>query len=118
MGKSAPRVRIKRAYLAPEPGDGTRILVDRLWPRGLRKADAGIACWMKEIAPSPELRAWFGHKPERFQEFARRYRAELAANKDAFARLRDLAARGPVTRAYAARDETCNHARVLADLLQ
>jgi uncharacterized protein YeaO (DUF488 family) len=116
--KKPPPLRIKRVYAPPEAGDGARVLVDRLWPRGLRKAGAALSCWMKEIAPTPELREWFGHDRRRFQEFARRYRAELARNGEAVARLRDLAQRGPVTLLYAARDEECNHAAVLAEYIQ
>src|ERR1019366_7077403 len=73
-------VRLKRAYLPPSPDDGVRVLVDRLWPRGVRKSDAAIDRWLKEVAPSTELRRWFGHDPSRWEEFRRRYRAELSRN--------------------------------------
>jgi uncharacterized protein YeaO (DUF488 family) len=108
-------VAIKRAYDPPSPQDGTRILVDRLWPRGLSKAKAGLDGWNKDVAPSPRLRTWFGHKPERFAEFARRYRAELKHNP-ALAELRAL--KGKVTLIYGARDPAINHAVVLAKLLK
>lgn len=108
--------RLKRAYLPPHEKDGTRVLVDRLWPRGVRKEDAHIDLWLKEIAPSAALRTWFGHKPERFAEFRRRYEEELDANP-AVAQLRALNARGTVTLVYGARDEIHNQAVVLADYL-
>lgn len=106
---------IKRAYDRPAPEDGTRILVDRLWPRGLAKAKAALDGWDKDVAPSPALRKWFGHKPERFQEFARRYRAELRHNP-AVAELKAL--KGKVTLVYGARDPAINHAVVLAKVLK
>jgi len=111
-------VRIKRIYDAAHPDDGARVLVDRLWPRGVRRADAALDAWVREAAPSPELRRWFGHAPERFAEFAQRYREELDARADAVAGLRDMAASGRVTLLYAARDPDCNHARVLAEYLR
>jgi uncharacterized protein YeaO (DUF488 family) len=115
--KAAPEVRIKRAYEAPSPHDGTRILVDRLWPRGVKKATAGISQWMKEIAPSNELRKWFGHDPARWEEFRRRYEAELAQKRDLIGQLRDLASKGPLTLVYAAHDEAHNQAVVLREKL-
>jgi uncharacterized protein YeaO (DUF488 family) len=117
MTKHAP-VRIKRVYEAPDAADGARVLVDRIWPRGLRKADAALDCWLKEIAPSPRLRQWFGHDPERFAEFARLYRAELADNPDEVTKLEDLVRQGPMTLLYAAHDETHNHAVVLAEYIR
>lgn len=102
---------IKRIYEPKAAADGTRVLVDRLWPRGVRKEDAAVDWWAKEIAPSNELRRWFGHDPERFADFARQYRAELADN-DAVERLTRLAEHESVTLLYAARDEVHNHARV------
>jgi uncharacterized protein YeaO (DUF488 family) len=110
-------IRIRRVYDPPERGDGARVLVDRLWPRGLSKDKAGLAAWLKDIAPSAELRAWFGHDPERFAEFSRRYRAELAGNEAAVDELRSLIAKGPVTLLYGAHDEAHNNAVVLADWL-
>jgi len=105
---------VKRAYLAPDPADGQRVLVDALWPRGLSKDRAGIDVWLKEIAPSAELRRWFDHDPERWAEFQRRYRAELRRKPDAVAELRRLMARGPVTLVFAARDVEHNNALALA----
>jgi len=113
----ATNVLLKRAYEPPEPADGTRILVDRLWPRGVSKGDAAIAHWVKEFAPSAELRTWFGHDPARFAEFERRYIAELHSNPAALAELRALARKGTVTLVYAARDEAHNDAVVLRKVL-
>lgn len=115
--KAGPKVRIKRAYDAPAPGDGTRVLVDRLWPRGVKKADADIARWLKEIAPSSELRKWFGHDPQRWEEFRRRYRTELATQRELVAELRDLARKGPLTLIYSAHDAAHNQAVVLRETL-
>jgi uncharacterized protein YeaO (DUF488 family) len=117
MAKTGSTFRIKRVYEPPEKSDGQRVLVDRLWPRGLRKEDAALDGWEKDAAPSPELRKWFGHVPERFAEFSRRYRAELAHDGEALAHLRALARNGPVTLVYGAHDEEHNQARVLADWL-
>ena len=114
----APDIRVKRIYDPPDANDGARALVDRLWPRGMRKERAKLTAWLKEIAPSDELRRWFGHDPARFAEFARRYRAELAANKEAVSRIEDLTKVGPVTLLYAAHDTEHNEARVLADYLE
>lgn len=117
MTSSHDRVRIKRAYEAPSADDGTRVLVDRLWPRGVRKADAAIDHWAKELAPSTELRKWFGHDPARWAEFRQRYAAELREQGEALDRLRGLAEKGPVTLVYAAHDEEHNDAVVLRDVL-
>jgi uncharacterized protein YeaO (DUF488 family) len=114
---SKERVRIKRAYEAPSAGDGTRVLIDRLWPRGISKAEAAVDHWMKEIAPSTELRKWFGHDPARWEEFRRRYRSELKDHGDDLDRLRELAREGVVTLIYGARDEAHNDAVVVRDLL-
>ncbi len=117
-GKIAPeRIRLKRAYEPPAADDGARILVDRLWPRGVRKADARIDTWMKEIAPSTALRRWFGHDPARWREFRTRYLAELERHSEDLDRLRALAQSGPVTLVFAARNETHNDAVVLRDVL-
>jgi uncharacterized protein YeaO (DUF488 family) len=112
-------VALKRVYDEPEPGDGTRVLVDRLWPRGLSKERARIDLWLKEIAPSRELRNWFGHDPEKFAEFRRRYENELASEtgQTALVKLHDLAKRGLVTLVFAARDTEHANAVVLRDLL-
>ena len=103
---------IKRVYEPASPSDGIRVLVDRLWPRGVRKADARVAVWMKDVAPSPQLRLWFHHDPERFAEFRRRYTSELKGNP-AVAELRKLGKSKRVTLLYAAHDPTVNHALVL-----
>ena len=117
MTGAAPGIRIKRIYAPAEAADGARVLVDRLWPRGVSKARAALALWCKDAAPSTALRQWFGHEPARWAEFRRRYRAELQANGAALAPLRDLAARGTVTLLYAARDEQHNEAVVLREVL-
>ena len=114
---SADHIRLKRAYEAPAPDDGTRILIDRLWPRGVKKADAAIDEWMKEIAPSTRLRKWFGHDPGRWDEFRRRYQTEIRQHSDEFDRLHALAQRGRITLVFSARDEAHNDAVVLRDLL-
>ena len=117
MPEAAPAMRVKRIYDPPDGKDGARVLVDLLWPRGARKEEAKLTLWLKDIAPSDELRRWFGHDPARFAEFSRRYQAELTANKDTVSRLKDLLKAGPVTLLYAAHDEEHNNARVLADYL-
>ncbi len=110
-------IRIKRIREPKDPDDGPRVLVDRLWPRGVRKADATWDLWLKEAAPSTALRQWFGHRPERWDEFRRRYRAELAGS-DALSRLSNLAReRGRLTLLYSARDPLHNQARALSELL-
>jgi uncharacterized protein YeaO (DUF488 family) len=113
----ASHVRLKRAYEPAAPEDGVRVLVDRLWPRGLRKADAAIDCWMKDIAPSTQLRQWFGHEPERWPEFRRRYSRELQQRAAAVEELRELARGGRVTLVFAAHDEVHNDAILLRDAL-
>lgn len=110
-------IRLKRAYLPPSPEDGVRVLVDRLWPRGVRKADAAIDRWTKEVAPSTELRRWFGHDPSRWEEFRHRYRAELSHNTALVNELRTVAKKGRLTLVYAARDELHNEAVMLRDVL-
>jgi uncharacterized protein YeaO (DUF488 family) len=119
MTQQGVMIALKRVYDEPEPGDGTRVLVERLWPRGLSKERAHVDLWLKEIAPSRELRTWFGHDPEKFAEFRRRYETELAspAGQAALARLRELAKQGPVTLVFAAHDTEHNNAVVLRDLL-
>ncbi|HNR75977.1 MAG TPA: DUF488 family protein [Parvularculaceae bacterium] len=112
------KIMLKRAYEAPSRSDGLRILVERLWPRGLTKEAAKIDQWMKEISPSPDLRKWYGHDPEKWPEFQRRYRVELKENKAAFNALKDLCASGAVTFVYAAKDEERNSAVVLRDALE
>jgi uncharacterized protein YeaO (DUF488 family) len=110
-------IKIKRVYLQPDEEDGTRILVDRLWPRGLTKEKASVDLWLKEIAPSTELRKWFGHDPDKWKEFQTRYRAELRQNTKQVLLLRQEAAKGVVTLLYGAKDEEHNEAVVLQKLL-
>ena len=107
---------IKRVYEPAESSDGIRTLVDRLWPRGVTKSKAHLDHWMKEVAPSPQLRLWFGHKPERFAEFKKRYVKELAGNPE-LAELRKLGRRARVTLLYGARDPEVNHTVVLQSVL-
>jgi uncharacterized protein YeaO (DUF488 family) len=108
---------IKRIYDKAKPGDGTRVLVDRLWPRGVKKKTAHLDDWMKDVAPSARLRKWFGHEPERFVEFRHRYKKELAGNP-ALARLKKLGRGGKVTLLYGAKDPKINHAVVLLAALK
>jgi uncharacterized protein YeaO (DUF488 family) len=110
-------IRLKRAYEPPQRGDGLRVLVDRLWPRGVSKARARIDHWLKEIAPSTALRKWFHHDPGRWQEFVNRYLRELEENPAAVDELRALARRGTVTLVFSAKDEQRNQAVVLRDYL-
>lgn len=110
-------VKIKRVYEEPAPDDGMRILVDRLWPRGLTKERAAVDLWLKEIAPSTNLRGWFGHDPARWEEFRSRYQQELMENPEPLQRLRDEIAKGAVTLVYGASDERHNDAVVLLDIL-
>lgn len=110
-------IQLKRAYETPAGGDGQRVLVDRLWPRGVTKAKAGLDVWLRDVAPSTELRQWFDHDPAKWAEFGRRYRAELRHNP-ALAQLRELAQQGPITLVYAARDEQHNAAVVLRQVLR
>ena len=110
------KIKLKRAYERPDLGDGTRILVDRLWPRGVKKVDAAIDRWLRDIAPSAELRQWFGHRPERWPEFRRRYLAELRERPELIEEIRKAARAGPVTLVYAARDEAHNDAVVLKEV--
>jgi uncharacterized protein YeaO (DUF488 family) len=105
-----------RVYENPSPDDGQRVLVDRLWPRGFRKDDPRVGTWFKDVAPSKELREWYSHQPERFDEFARRYREELQ-DSEALAELRKLTKRGVVTLVTATREVQGSHAAVLATLL-
>ena len=114
----ADQIRIKRVYEAPADADGRRILVDRLWPRGLSKPKAALAAWIKAVAPSDDLRHWFGHDPQRWPEFQLRYAAELDANAAAVAELRALLRQGPATLVYAAHDEAHNNALALAGYLE
>jgi uncharacterized protein YeaO (DUF488 family) len=111
-------IKIKRIYEAPEPNDGTRILVDRLWPRGMKKEKAYVDTWLKDIGPSTELRKWFGHDPERWTEFKAKYVDELKGKADQLSLIHEAATQGAVTLLYAARDEQHNEAVILAELLK
>jgi len=111
------KIAIKRIYEPPSKDDGCRVLVDRLWPRGVGRDAAALDLWLKDIAPSPELREWFGHDSARFKAFRDRYWKELEDKDEAVAELRGLIRKGKVTLLYAARDELHNHARVLADYI-
>jgi uncharacterized protein YeaO (DUF488 family) len=111
-------VRIKRAYEPPAGADGYRVLIDRLWPRGVKRESARLDEWAHELAPSGELRGWFAHDPERFDEFRRRYTAELASHEDKLRELRRRARHGTVTLVYGARDTEHNDAVVLARILR
>ena len=119
MGKqiSAKNIKLKRAYEKPAAEDGTRILVDRLWPRGLTKDKAAIDHWFKEIAPSTKLRKWFAHDPDRWNDFRRRYIEELKGDALQLGEIRKLARHSPITLVYAAHDELHNDAVVLRDIL-
>jgi uncharacterized protein YeaO (DUF488 family) len=111
-------LRLKRAYEPPSPADGERVLVERLWPRGLTKAAAAIDVWLKDIAPSPALRKWFAHDPAKWESFRRRYWKELQGQKEAIDLLRRKARQGTVTLVYAAKDEEHNSALVLKAFLE
>jgi uncharacterized protein YeaO (DUF488 family) len=111
-------IRVKRVYDPPSEDDGTRILVDRLWPRGLSKERAGIHLWLREAGPSAELRKWFGHDPARWEEFRRRYWAELSEKRDLVLAIRKKEREGPVTLLHAARDRARNNAVVLKMFLE
>ena len=110
--------RTKRIYAPPSPDDGLRVLVDRVWPRGIQKADAALDRWLKEVAPSTELRRWFGHDPARWEEFCRRYAAELEAHPAAVAALRDAGRTQTATLLFGARDERHNNAVALKAYLE
>ena len=112
----ASHLRLKRAYEPPASSDGVRILVDRLWPRGVSKEEASLDEWEKDIAPSTELRKWFGHDPARWTEFQRRYRAELKEHADVLKHIRALAKSHTVTLVYSAHDEEHNDAVVFKDV--
>jgi uncharacterized protein YeaO (DUF488 family) len=114
---SAANVKLKRAYEPPAADDGTRILVDRLWPRGVTKKRAAIDQWMKDIAPSTGLRKWFSHDPARWDEFRRRYAKEVQRNAALLDQLRSLARNGPITLVYSAHDEKHNDAVELRELI-
>ena len=110
---TANNVRLKRAYEHPAPEDGVRVLVDRLWPRGIRKADAAVDHWLKELAPSTELRKWFGHDPERWEEFQRRYFGELDEHPETWWPLLDALSADDITLLYSSHDTEHNNAVAL-----
>jgi uncharacterized protein YeaO (DUF488 family) len=116
----APQIRVRRIYDSPEPEDGVRVLVDRIWPRGVRKADAKLDEWDKDLAPSTDLRKWYSHDPAKFGEFRRRYVSELDApeQRKKLAAIQALAASQPVTLLTASRDVDISQAAVLAELLK
>jgi uncharacterized protein YeaO (DUF488 family) len=116
--RKAMAVRLKRAYELVERSDGYRVLIDRIWPRGVSKEQARLDEWARELAPSSELRRWFGHDPAKFEEFRRRYRDELAAQGEKLRELRSRARNGTLTLVYSARDTEHNDAVVLAELLR
>ena len=118
MQKLLPEISLKRAYDTPDKSDGTRILVDRLWPRGVRKADLQIALWLKNVAPSTDLRKWFAHDPAKWLVFRERYLDELQHGDDDLCTLLNLARSGKITLVYAAHDEVHNHALVLREFLE
>ena len=111
-------VRLKRAYEPPARSDGYRVLIDRLWPRGVSKEEAQLDEWARELAPSSQLRRWFGHDPARFEEFRHRYLGELATQEDKLRELRRRARAGTLTLVYGARDSEHNDAVVLGELLR
>jgi uncharacterized protein YeaO (DUF488 family) len=110
-------IKLKRVYEKPAKADGTRILVDRLWPRGLTKEKAAVELWLKEVAPSTELRKWFGHDPKKWKEFRSRYRTELKKHRGELEQIREQTNKGTVTLLYGARDQEHNEAIVLKQLL-
>lgn len=114
---SSQDITLKRAYLPPSAEDGLRILVERLWPRGLTREKAAIDHWVKDVAPSPDLRKWYGHEPEKWNEFQRRYREELSKNTAAVETLLQLCAGHQVTFVFAAKDEERNSAALLREYL-
>jgi uncharacterized protein YeaO (DUF488 family) len=118
MARRKATIRLKRAYEEPSGDDGTRILVERLWPRGVSKNQAAIDLWLKEVAPSTELRKWYGHDPDKWEEFRRRYRAELDDKGEVLDDLRRRLRGGPVTFVFAARDEEHNSALLLKEYLE
>jgi uncharacterized protein YeaO (DUF488 family) len=118
MSRREVTIRLKRAYESPSNDDGTRILVERLWPRGVSKDEAAIDLWVKELAPSPALRKWYSHDLAKWDEFRRRYTAELDKNAEAVDDLKQQLEQGPVTFVYAAKDEEHNSALILKEYLE
>lgn len=118
MTRRKQRITVKRVYEPPEPRDGVRFLVERLWPRGVSKDASHLDAWLKDVAPSDALRRWFSHDPARWQEFRRRYFHELAENPAAWQPILEAARRDHVTLIYSARDTTCNNAVALSEYLE
>jgi len=118
LSQGRATIRTKRAYDPPSPQDGRRVLIDRLWPRGLAKESARLHEWRRDLAPSDELRKWFAHDPSRFARFRARYRMELLRNREALAELVISAERGPVTLVFAAKDRDHSNAAVLKELVE
>jgi len=118
MARTAGRIALKRVYEPAHPDDGCRILVERLWPRGLTRSDAAIDLWAKEVAPSPALRKWFDHEPEKWAEFKRRYFVELRDNDEALAPIRAKLRAGPVSFVFASRETRFNNAVALKQFLE
>lgn len=118
MARRNAQVRVRRAYAPSGSGEGQRFLIDRLWPRGIAKGALAIDGWLREVAPSTELRRWFGHRPERWEEFRARYHRELDEHPEAWAPLAEAARQGPVTLLYGARDEEHNNAVALRAYLE
>ena len=119
MNKTIPphHVRLKRAYEAPAPDDGARILIDRLWPRGIKKEDLALADWARDLSPSTELSQWYGHEPARWDEYRRRYAAELRTHAVSFAALRQRARQGVVTLVFSSHEEKLNNAGAMREFL-
>jgi uncharacterized protein YeaO (DUF488 family) len=117
MTTRSVRIKLKRVYEPAADDDGARLLVDRIWPRGLSKDRAALTAWLKDVAPSTELRHWFDHDPDRWEEFRRRYMAELRKNDDAVKAVLDFVAKGPVTLLYGAHEDRYNNAVALRDFL-
>lgn len=113
-----PPIRLKRIYDAPSPTDGRRVLVERLWPRGVTKEQARVDLWLRDLAPSPALRKWYGHAPARWESFRKRYHAELAGQAEVLDRVREMAAAEPVTFLFASREEHRNSAVALLAFLE
>jgi uncharacterized protein YeaO (DUF488 family) len=112
------KIRIKRVYEKPEKADGFRILVDRVWPRGMTKEKAAVDLWLKEVAPTTELRKWFGHDPDKWNEFKKRYLKALKNNKEAVDQIKEHLKKGTVTLVYSAKDEKHNQAVVLQEMIK
>jgi uncharacterized protein YeaO (DUF488 family) len=109
---------VKRAYDKPQKSDGFRVLIDRVWPRGVRKEDLKLDEWLKDLAPTTELRRWFGHDPDKWEEFRSRYFGELDSHPDEIQKLRQQARKGPVTIVFGAREERFNNAVALKEYLE